>query len=681
MRIDRSSEIRLRQLIDNIPDALYVLSVDGKVIDGNERAEQFLGYARAELRGKNIVRSGLLAEEDSRRLLHLLERIKLGDRTGPDEFALLRKNRERITVEILGFPLATARNEALLVARDITERKKSERNLEALHYHAIEIGKSDSMEQISSKTFDAISEILVFSAGAFGVVEADSLRLVEFPSPSSQNTLGPKQPLDGPGLAVRAVRTGLTQHLNDTRLDEGFISSADATGQEVRYLSELAVPVKVGSSVVAVIDVKAEEPNAFSESDRKLLEILAGHVASSILRLKQESAMSRREEKLAALHESALVLSKNLDKASLIKSIITAMEHSLGFQRGGYFEVDGNYLVEAGVSTGIIARHVKFPLDGPGITVRAAVTGKTQLIADTRLELAYLDLGSHSLSELSVPIMVDGKVVAVLNVEGVEPNAFDESDAQLLETLAMHAASALDYLRHTERLQTTIEEKTRDLLDAERMVGAARVAAMLGHDLRGPLQTIKNATYILRRFPDRSSEMTQIIETAVKLATDMLEELRQDTVEMKLDLARSDLADLIMRTIQEISIPSSIKVTLHIEEHLNDIFLDSFKIRRVLNNLIWNAIEAMPDGGFLTVTANRLVEEVSITVTDTGIGISEEFKSKLFTPFRTTKPRGTGLGLVYVKRVVEAHGGTIRFESTVGCGSTFTITLPLAERI
>ena len=98
-------------------------------------------------------------------------------------------------------------------------------------------------------------------------------------------------------------------------------------------------------------------------------------------------------------------------------------------------------------------------------------------------------------------------------------------------------------------------------------------------------------------------------------------------------------------------------------------------MHRVFANLILNALEAMPEGGTLTISASASDHAVAINVHDTGIGIAEEIKDKLFTPLTTSKAKGTGLGLAVVKRIVDAHGGTISFESQGRKGTTFTVTL------
>ena len=100
-------------------------------------------------------------------------------------------------------------------------------------------------------------------------------------------------------------------------------------------------------------------------------------------------------------------------------------------------------------------------------------------------------------------------------------------------------------------------------------------------------------------------------------------------------------------------------------------------MQRILTNLIINAMQAMPNGGNLTISAHHQANKASIIVEDTGVGIPEDVKPKLFTPMMTTKSKGQGLGLAVVKRLVEALNGTISFESEVGKGTKFKIELPL----
>lgn len=227
-----------------------------------------------------------------------------------------------------------------------------------------------------------------------------------------------------------------------------------------------------------------------------------------------------------------------------------------------------------------------------------------------------------------------------------------------------------------EERTTTLQEAQERLLESERMAAAGRVAAMVGHDLRSPLQVIKSSIKRLKKRPEKREEMLMIIDDAVDRATQMLEEIRYRTEESPLRIEDTDLVALIQRTVEEAAVPDYIEVIVSMGDSLNAVPLDPATIQRVLDNLRRNSVEAMPQGGILTIDAEKTGDKVTIKICDTGVGIPDECKPNLFKPFYSTKHRGVGLGLAYCKRTVESHGGTITFESNAGEGAIFTVTLP-----
>lgn len=229
--------------------------------------------------------------------------------------------------------------------------------------------------------------------------------------------------------------------------------------------------------------------------------------------------------------------------------------------------------------------------------------------------------------------------------------------------------------RYSQGLEELVEEKTKELIRAERMAAAGEVSAMVAHDLKNPLQIIKNAIYMLRFRPEQSEQILKLMEGAVEQADTILRDLRQDVKEASLRVGATDLGELIKRALEELYPPPTISVSLKLGEGLDQIPLDASRFRRVLDNLLRNSMEAMPKGGELTVSAEASGDEVVIKISDTGGGIPEEVLNCLFEPFSTTKPSGLGLGLAYCKRTVEAHGGRITVDSRLGEGTTFTITI------
>ena len=219
------------------------------------------------------------------------------------------------------------------------------------------------------------------------------------------------------------------------------------------------------------------------------------------------------------------------------------------------------------------------------------------------------------------------------------------------------------------------------LVKSQRLAAIGETAAMVGHDLRNPLQGITGAAYNIRRnlrnAPDPSTkEMLAVIDNGVQHANGIINDLLEFSREMQLQLVPTTPKSIVRQTLTDVKIPNNITVE-DTTADAPEILADEPKIKRVLTNLIQNAIDAMPEGGKLSILSMNTQQEVSISVRDTGFGITQDMMKKIWTPLYTTKAKGIGLGLPICRRIIEAHGGTISIESTVGKGTTFTLKLPI----
>jgi signal transduction histidine kinase len=209
---------------------------------------------------------------------------------------------------------------------------------------------------------------------------------------------------------------------------------------------------------------------------------------------------------------------------------------------------------------------------------------------------------------------------------------------------------------------------------------------MVGHDLRNPLQVIINTLYLarlkLKQIPpqldkEEIEEIYSKIESQVLYMDKIVTDLQDFSRPITLKPFKTDLKELIENVLSSISVPENVKVSLTSNQKKPVIRIDPSSIKRVFYNLILNALQAMPDGGNLTLTINLTDENAAITVEDTGVGISEESKSRIFEPFFTTKAQGQGLGLSICKKFVEANSGSIEVQSEEGKGTIFKVTLPI----
>jgi PAS domain S-box-containing protein len=232
---------------------------------------------------------------------------------------------------------------------------------------------------------------------------------------------------------------------------------------------------------------------------------------------------------------------------------------------------------------------------------------------------------------------------------------------------------------YTNKLQRMVSDRTQELIEAEKMAASGSLASEIAHDLRSPLQSIRNAAYMMSKDPGKFEVGLEIIEKSVARSLEMLETMRSNTRKAEPRLRRTDLNKIIHESIEEL--PKPVNVSVHVElDKEQEAWIDGPHIRRVFDNLLLNAVEAMPDSGTIAVTKQRKDNKFIIQISDTGVGIPGEVLPNLLErKFYTTKPHGLGLGLSYCKRTIESHGGRIMVDSVFGKGTVFTIELPRIE--
>ncbi|MBS7637101.1 hypothetical protein KEJ37_07230, partial [Candidatus Bathyarchaeota archaeon] len=262
-------------------------------------------------------------------------------------------------------------------------------------------------------------------------------------------------------------------------------------------------------------------------------------------------------------------------------------------------------------------------------------------------------------------------------------------NAELMESLEKARRELQVY---ADQLEEKVEERTRELreiqdklLRAQRLAVIGELAGMVGHDLRNPLTSIAGATYYIKRrlskaIDGKVKEMIELIEKNIGYSNKIINDLLDYSREIKLDIAETSPKALVEEALASVEIPSNIHV-VKVVRNSPRIRADFEKVKRVLVNLIRNAVDAMPKGGTLIIKCWKRGANVEFIVSDTGVGMSGETMKKLWTPLFTTKAKGMGFGLSICKRFVEAHGGTITVESALGKGSTFTVTLPIEPEI
>ncbi|MCW4049884.1 MAG: PAS domain S-box protein, partial [Candidatus Bathyarchaeota archaeon] len=425
-----------------------------------------------------------------------------------------------------------------------------------------------------------------------------------------------------------------------------------------------------GSLVFEAINLTKDGKTIHFEVNSSFIQIDDESFVLSVSRNIVERKVYERKLELLLIH------ARDLHKPETIEAIgeatLRIINESFGFSIGGFGVVEEDYIhffQFIGIN-GI--KPFKLPLKGPGISVRCVKTGESQLVSDTRLDEAHVEPQTSDnlriLSEMDVPVIIDGKVVAVINVGSQELDNFTVNDLRLMEVFANQVSLAISKILQKVQIEEITGAQTQKLLD-----GATRVTSMVRHDLRSPLQSIRNASHMIRKTPERTPRMLDIIDKSVAYATKILDDLRFIAEPGAVMKENIDMVELIKERLSSVIIPNIIKLKTVFPESQSAL-VDPTMISRVMDNLIRNAVEAMPEGGKLTIKVAESKGNHVITVNDTGVGMSEEVLVKLFQPFYTTKSMGTGLGLFYAKQAVEAHNGALTVKSKEGKGTVFKVT-------
>ena len=212
------------------------------------------------------------------------------------------------------------------------------------------------------------------------------------------------------------------------------------------------------------------------------------------------------------------------------------------------------------------------------------------------------------------------------------------------------------------------------------MAAIGELAGMVGHDLRNPLTGIKNAVYYLEKkgnsiSSENSRMMFDTINNCIEHSNKIINDLLDYSREIPLELKQLTPTELVSKVLDMVKVPEKVQVVRNLSDN-RKIWVDENKLERVFVNLITNAVDAMSNGGKITIDSRNENNKIEFSVSDTGMGISQDVLPKIFTPLFTTKAQGMGFGLAICKRIVEAHRGTITVKNAMGGGATFIITLP-----
>jgi signal transduction histidine kinase len=281
----------------------------------------------------------------------------------------------------------------------------------------------------------------------------------------------------------------------------------------------------------------------------------------------------------------------------------------------------------------------------------------------------------HSIYQLSVRIR---DAAGRLNRELASVTVQQDNDLHALNGQMQRV------LVEIERVVEQLQQREREVLRAEQLAAVGQVAAGIAHELRNPLTSVKMLVQTgLEGEAPRGlpADDLGIIEHEVRRMEQTIQTFLDRARPPRSERRRTDLAEVLRRSrllVEGRARRQRVAVELDVGPEPLCLELDPEQVHQVAVNLLLNALDALPRGGKVTLSAGRTAngKEVEVRVQDNGPGIAPRIKERLFEPFVSSKETGLGLGLSICKRLIEAHGGTIRGENPRGGGALFTFTLP-----
>jgi signal transduction histidine kinase len=289
----------------------------------------------------------------------------------------------------------------------------------------------------------------------------------------------------------------------------------------------------------------------------------------------------------------------------------------------------------------------------------------------------------HELRELYA---AQQRHIAVQAATLAQLHARDQALQDLTATLEQQVTARTAALRHEMAERQRLE---REAQRVQHFALLGQLAAGVSHEIRNPLGAVfLHVDLLAEELQQPTSDSPAVVAEAlaeIKAQLARLDDLVQDYLTLvragSIQRTPEDLGGAVQAwaaEFQALAAPQGVRLHLEGLTDLGTVAVHAATLRRAVLNLVQNALEAMPQGGALTLTGRRTPTHVALQIRDTGSGIASAHRAKIFEPLYTTKPGGTGLGLYIVQEIVAAHGGEVTVESAAGQGTTVTLTLPLA---
>jgi two-component system, NtrC family, sensor kinase len=572
------------------------------------------------------------------------------------------------------------------------ETRERVRNLTLLHQVVQNVLSLNDIEQIANVVADLMVKRFSYASASVILMDEHGQRRLAVRKGEAQE--------QGAQKRSRQSRKNLPDPQVVLKGEGSPTGNGDNQVFELQAASTICVPLKEGDNILGVIEVERSRRAPFSENDLLALEALAGVLSSVVLSALRYQELQVSVRQLQAARETALDIAGDLELHTLLMRVAFRARELVN-ARG----VELGLLNESGDAVEIVVSStpwfdsygVVIPLMA-GIAGQVAAFGEPVVVDDYNSWSGRIDPEKKQdfKSALGIPLKFHNQVTGVLILlDDRKGHVFRAEDVHLLELLAPQLSIWIRNARLYKELQERIEAQRRTeghLVRSAKLAAVGEMAAGVAHELNNPLTAVSGfVELILEELPAEAphrAELELVLQEAQRArgVVRRLLDFSRHTENRRVSTDINKLSRDVLSLIKHQAHKNKIQVVCEVCEDLPHILVDENQIKQVLLNLLNNAIQAMPQGGRLSLTTSHasngygedMKEGITISIADSGEGILPENLERIFEPFFTTRPPGigTGLGLSVSYGIVTDHGGFIDVESQVNQGSCLTVFLP-----
>jgi PAS domain S-box-containing protein len=703
-----------QEIVEKLPLGVLRLDREGKIVYENPKMSQIMGVEKG---GKsraigmkitqmpNVVGSGVVQQ---------METLLAGTPFAYQVFPFVSLYGKKTILSVNGVPLFNPQGNpdgGILLIEDITESKKIEqkivqanKELSALNAISSITNQSLNLDLILNETLDKVLEVTDCQAGGIYILnQAD--KMLELKSCK--------------GLSSEAVK-----EVDKLKLGEGFSGRIALTGEPITVEdisqdprltrmvmkreglhSHLGVPLKSKGKILGTLFVITQQDRRYNSDEIQLLASIGNQIGMAV----ENSHLFKEAEQWIIQLEAIRNITNRLNKLNDVKTVASAVmdeiKKVIEFDNCRVFLLNDSREELIPIAFGSEVEEYKGETEevlrlkvGEGITGWVAQTGEGQIIDDGERHPRSRHIpGTPYVDEsiIASPMIYEGVVRGVITLSKLGLKQFNQNHLALLGILANEAVVAIENAKLFEGLKQAyakLKEAQEKLVQSEKLRALGEMAGGVAHDFNNLLGAILGRAQLLL-LSAKEQDTRKGLKVIEKAALDGAETVRriQEFTRLRTD------ENFILLDINEI-LKESLEITKHkwkdeaqkkgiliqvetdLDKNLPLISGNPSELREVFVNMILNSFDAMSKGGTLSVSSRSNENYVLASVSDTGIGMSEEIQRKVFDPFFTTKgPKGNGLGMSLAYGIIVRHNGEISIESQEGKGTTFSVKLPIKK--